>query len=69
MAKVDEYLNCKSKIERDYMEKELKKMLFILFYIIDADRNIDSRIMKSTSKFNNIVPIAYECFEELGWPA
>jgi hypothetical protein len=67
LAIIDEHLNSKSAEERRYLECELKKMLIILMYIIDADSQVDPLILKSTPTFSKLVPIAYECFEELGW--
>jgi N-glycosylase/DNA lyase len=67
VAKIDQYLEALSEDERLYTEKEMKKMLRILAHIIGSDRDVDPVIHEMTPTFKKIVPLAYACFEELGW--
>ena len=67
MSIIDKKFTNISATEGVYLEFELKKMLVILAQIIDAESQVDPIIFKSTPKFGKIVPLAYECFEELGW--
>jgi hypothetical protein len=67
VAQIDRYLEALSEGERLYTEKEMKKMLRILAHIIGSDRDVDPVIHEMTPTFKKIVPLAYACFEELGW--
>jgi N-glycosylase/DNA lyase len=67
VAKIDQYLETLSEDERLYTEKEMKKILRILAHIIGSDRDVDPVIHEMTPTFKKIVPLAYACFEELGW--
>jgi hypothetical protein len=46
---------------------ELKKMLILLSNIIDADRTINTEIHNQAPSFTKLIPIAYDCLNELGW--
>jgi hypothetical protein len=67
VAKIDQYLKALPEDERLYTENEMKKMLRILAHIIGSDRDVDPVIHEMTPTFKKIVPLAYACFEELGW--
>jgi hypothetical protein len=67
VGKIDLYLKTLSESEKVYTEKEMKKMLYILAHIIGSDREVDPIIHEMAPTFKKIVPLAYVCFEELGW--